>query len=176
MDTGDVALDGIADDISSSRMDAAGDFWAWKASRKSSGHLPLPRRIWETFPRSGMGIGGDDESGGDASAACFSLLAAFALLLPSSFSSTTRVRSTIAVSLGLRSLNAGLVESPLRRRTISSTTSFASDALSDGFSLGMKDDASVVIVLSVPNRLVWSLFRRLRRTSKRLDMTVVSDI
>ena len=67
------------------------------ASIKSSGHLPFPKRTG-IFGRCGIGTG-------CVASACFDRDAAFALVLLSSFSSTTRVKSTTAVSLGFRSRN-----------------------------------------------------------------------
>ncbi|KAA1469148.1 hypothetical protein DENSPDRAFT_834716 [Dentipellis sp. KUC8613] len=109
------------------------------ASRKSSGHLPLPSLMRSTFSRSRSRSRSWSRAG--------------TITNPSSTSSATRVRSTPALSLGRRSRirtgDAGAA-SALFFPT-SSATALPSVRVNDGYSDGTNDVASVVIVRIVPN-------------------------
>lgn len=142
--------------------------------KKSSGHFPFPSlipdraRVRPSSPLNDFSLG-------------------LSLLTipdpPPSTSSATRVRSTPAVSLGLRSCNPGTLESPpdlFLPRWCSSlsegTIELASVRLNEGESETKYDVASVVVVLVVPNLppfVPW-LLTRLRLASNRLEKVVVS--
>ena len=142
--------------------------------KKSSGHFPFPSLIAaraRVRPSSPL----DDFSLG------------LSLLTipdpPPSVSSATRVRSTPAVSLGFRSCNPRVLESPpdlFLPRGYSSLSDGAIELNSvrpnEGASEAKYDVASVVVVLVVPNLpplRPW-LLTRLRLGSSRLEKVVVS--
>jgi len=143
--------------------------------KKSSGHFPFPSlmacraRVRPSSPLDDFSLG-------------------LSLLTipdpPPSVSSATRVRSTPAVSLGLRSCNPGALESPLDLflpRGYSSLSEgrieLASVRPNEGGSEAKYDVASVVAVLIVLNFPPFTpprLLTRLRLGSNRLEKVVVS--
>ena len=143
--------------------------------KKSSGHFPFPSLI-----------AGRDRVRPSSPLDDFSL--GLSLLTipdpPPSVSSATRVRSTPAVSLGLRSCDPGALESPpdlflprLYSSLSEGTIELASVRPNEGASEAKKDVASVVFVLVVPNfppfAPPWVLMR-LRLASSRLEKVVMS--